>query len=148
MAGTEQHDIAACARAWQTLRLAHDRVAARLAAVLDDECGLSLSEFDVLLYLHLHRNDEVQISALLEATPLSQPALSRLVTRLTARGLIARAATPHDRRACVVCLTAAGTTLIERAIELHARTVHEVFTSRLSAADQAALLRALSQVGR
>jgi DNA-binding MarR family transcriptional regulator len=144
---SEPHDITACARAWQTLRLAHDRVAQRLRAELSRGCALAINEFDVLLYLRLHAADEVRLGALLEAVPLSQPALSRLVTRLAERGLLARSDATDDRRATVVCLTGPGAALIDRAIEIHARAVHEALTSKLSRAEQTDLLRTLSQIG-
>ena len=144
---SEPHDFAACARAWQTLRMAHDRVAERLRADLARGCGLALNEFDVLLYLRLHADDAVRQGALLEAVALSQPALSRLIVRLEERGLLARSDAEDDGRATVVCLTGTGGDLIERSIEIHARAVHETLTSRLSDADQAALLRTLSPIG-
>lgn len=142
-----QHDIAACARAWQTLRMAHERVARRLGDELAGECALTINEFDVLLYLRLHPEHAVRISALHEAVALSQPALSRLVARLEGRGLLARCQDEDDGRAADISLTAAGDALIERAIEVHARAVHEALTSKLSDAEQAALLQALSRIG-
>ena len=148
MSAPEQHDVGACARAWQTLRMAHDRVAQRLGAALSRECALTINEFDVLLYLRSHANEAVRISALGEAVSLSQPALSRLVARLEERGLLARSEAEDDRRAVVVCLTDAGTALIDRAIDVHARAVHETLTSKFSDTEQAALLHTLSQIGR
>ena len=143
-----QHDVGACARAWQTLRLAHDRVARRLDAALARDCDLGLHEFDVLLYLRSHGGEEARIGGLLKAVPLSQPALSRLVARLAQRGLLVRSAAEGDRRAVVVRLTETGTALIDRAIGIHARVVRETLTGKLSDAEQAALLQLLSQVGR
>jgi DNA-binding MarR family transcriptional regulator len=144
MAHSVQHDVTACARAWQTLRMAHDRVAQRLSAELEGECNLALNEFDVLLYLRTH--DEVRISALLDAVPLSQPALSRLVARLEERGLLARSRNEEDGRAVVVCLTRSGRKLIDRATDIHTQVVHETLTSKFSLAEQTALLKTLSRV--
>ena len=108
MGAPELHDSEACTLAWQTLRLAHDRVAGRLGAALGGECGLAINEFDVLIYLRAHAAEEVRAGALLDAVALSQPALSRLVARLEARGLVARSPAAADGRATVVCLTDAG----------------------------------------
>jgi DNA-binding MarR family transcriptional regulator len=148
MSGSGQHDIAACARAWQTLRMAHERVARRLGDELSGECALTINEFDVLLYLHLHPAQAVRISALQEAVSLSQPALSRLVARLEGRGLLARCPDEDDGRAADISLTAAGTALIKRAIEVHARAVHATLTSKLSDAEHTALLQALLRIAR
>jgi DNA-binding MarR family transcriptional regulator len=149
MSDFDRHDSAACTLAWQTLRLAHDRVAARLGAALADECGLAINEFDVLLYLrsHAHPREQVRIGTLLDAVPLSQPALSRLVARLEARGLLARSEAEGDARAVVVGLTETGTALIDRALVIHARVVHETLTSKFSETERTTLLRTLSQIG-
>jgi len=149
-AAQRQEAISECALAWQTLRMAHDRVAQRLGSELASTCGLTINEFDVLLFLrsHGHLKEQVRIGALLEAVPLSQPALSRLVARLEARGLLTRREAKDDARAVVVCLTEAGTALIDRALVIHARVAHEALIGKFSEAERAALLRTLSQIGQ
>src|SRR5215216_1210824 len=144
----EQEAISECALAWQTLRMAHDRVAQRLGAELSGTCGLAINEFDVLLFLRSHAHEQVRIGALLEAVPLSQPALSRLVARLEARGLLARREAEDDARAVVVCPTDIGTALIDRALVIHARVVHEALLGKFSETERAALLQTLSQIGQ
>jgi DNA-binding MarR family transcriptional regulator len=148
MSDAEHHAISECALAWQTLRLAHDRVAQRLGAELSGSCGLAINEFDVLLYLRSHAHEQVRIGALLKAVPLSQPALSRLVARLEARGLLARSEAKGDARAVVVCLTDTGTALIDRALSVHARVVHETLIDKCSETERMALLRTLSQIAQ
>ena len=148
MSDAAQHEISECALAWQTLRMAHDRVAQRLGAELSAACGLAINEFDVLLFLRSHAREPVRIGALLEAVPLSQPALSRLVARLEARGLLARSEAEDDARAVVVCLTEGGTALIDRALVIHARVVHETLVGKLPESERTALLRTLSQIGQ
>ena len=150
MSDADQHQeaISECALAWQTLRMAHDRVAQRLGAELSGACGLAINEFDVLLYLRSHAREQVRIGALLDAVPLSQPALSRLVARLEARGLLVRSEAEGDARAVVVCLTEAGTALIDRALVIHARVVHETLVAKFSETERTALLRTLSQIGQ
>jgi DNA-binding MarR family transcriptional regulator len=143
-----RHEISECALAWQTLRMAHDRVAQRLGAELSAACGLAINEFDVLLFLRSHADEQVRIGALLDAVALSQPALSRLVARLEARGLLARHEAEDDARAVVVCLTDTGIALIDRALVIHAQVVHEALTSKFSETERAALLQTLSQIGR
>ena len=143
-----QHDLAQCTRAWLTFRLAHQRVVRRLGTRLADECGLAINEFDVLLFLRSHAHEQVRIGTLLDAVSLSQPALSRLVARLEARGLLARREAEDDARAVVVCLTDTGTALIDRALVIHARVVHEALIGKFSEKERAALLQTLSQIGQ
>jgi DNA-binding MarR family transcriptional regulator len=150
MGDAVRDEISECALAWQTLRMAHDRVAQRLGAELSNECGLAINEFDVLLFLRSHARlkEQVRIGALLEAVSLSQPALSRLVARLEARGLLARREAEDDARAVVVGLTDTGTALIDRALLIHAQVVHEALLGKFSETERAALLQTLSQIGR
>jgi DNA-binding MarR family transcriptional regulator len=150
MSDADQHQeaISECALAWQTLRMAYDRVAQRLGAELSTACGLAINEFDVLLYLRSHAHQQMRIGALLDAVPLSQPALSRLVARLEARGLLARSEAEDDARAVVICLTESGTALIDRALAIHARVVHETLLGKFSETERDALLKTLSQIGQ
>ncbi len=148
MGDADRNAIDACTLAWQTLRMAHDRVAHRLGAELTRECALGINEFDVLLSLRWHGREGVRMGALLEAVPLSQPALSRLVARLEARGLLARREADDDARAVVVGLTETGTALIDRALVIHARVVHETLIDKFSEMERTALLRTLSQIGQ
>ena len=148
MSDAARHEISECALAWQTLRLAHDRVAQRLGTELSDACGLAINEFDVLLFLHSRGHEQVRIGMLLDAVPLSQPALSRLVARLEARGLLARREAQDDARVVVVCLTDTGAALIDRALVIHARVVHEALIGKFSEKERAALLQTLSQIGQ
>ena len=150
MSDAAQHAVSECALAWQTLRMAHDRVAHRLGAELSSACKLAINEFDVLLFLrsHAHLKEQIRIGALLEAVPLSQPALSRLVARLEARGLLSRSQAEGDARAVVVCLTESGAALIDRALAIHARVVHETLIGKFTETERTALLRTLSQIGQ
>ena len=148
MGDHDGHSIEACSRVWQTLRLAHDRVARRLGTELARDCALSPNEFDLLLYLRLHAAEEVRIGSVLEAVPLSQPALSRLVARLEARGLLARSAAAGDGRAVLLGLTDAGAALADRAAAIHAQVVQETLTGKFTEAEQAELLRTLDQICR
>jgi DNA-binding MarR family transcriptional regulator len=136
-----------CARAWQVLRLAHDRVARRLTSELGRQCDLTISDFDVLLHLRLHDEQEVRMQDLSGAVLLSQPALSRLVSRLVERELIERSHAADDGRAVLILLTSAGRELADRAIEVHTRSVEEELVSRLSECEQQTLLAALNRIG-
>jgi DNA-binding MarR family transcriptional regulator len=116
---TKDHD---CARAWQALRLAHDRVERQLTTELGQQCGLAISDFDVLLYLQLHDGEEIRMHDLTDAVLLSQPALSRLVARLVERDLLERSTAADDGRAIIVCLTAQGREVAARAVSTPPRS--------------------------
>jgi DNA-binding MarR family transcriptional regulator len=135
-----------CARAWQALRLAHDRVARRLTADLGAHCSLTISDFDVLLHLYLHGEEDARMSELTEAAMISQPALSRLVDRLEVRGLVSRSPAADDGRAVIVSLTGAGRDLTERAVAIHTRAVHDILADRLTEHEQDTLRQILTRL--
>jgi DNA-binding MarR family transcriptional regulator len=71
----------------------------------------------------LLRSGALRLTALAEREAVSQPAMTGLVSRLAAAGLVARRADPSDGRAVLVELTAQGRALIEdrrarRAVEM------------------------------
>ena len=147
MARLAEHDVVECARAWRLLRLAHDRVAGRLSTELGHACGLTISEFDVLLYLRSSLAEGARLSVLQAATPLSQPALSRLVARLVERGILSRREAEDDGRAAIVRLTENGAQLADKAIAIHSRIVHETLTGKFSEQEREVLLETLRQIG-
>jgi hypothetical protein len=63
------------------------------------------------------------------------------------RRLLACCGAEDDARAIVVCLTDTGTALIDRALVIHARVVHEELIGKFSERERAALLQTLSQIG-
>lgn len=102
--------------------------------------GLTMREYDVL-YTLVKRGEPARIGELQQDVLLSQPALSRLVDRLSARGLLERTADAGDGRAVRVQLTAAGRQL-QRTVGLaHAREVAHAVGSALDEAELAELTR-------
>ena len=63
-------------------------------------------------------------------------------------GLLGRGGATDDGHAVVVCLTESGTALIDRALVIHARVVHEALVGKFTETERTALLRTLSQIGQ
>jgi DNA-binding MarR family transcriptional regulator len=93
---------------WRDLADRHARVTCALEKVLQDEHGLGVSEFEVLERLASPDKDQHRMQELADAVYLSQSALSRLIGRLEAEGLVSRAICSEDRRGIYACLTATG----------------------------------------
>ena len=136
----------ACAQAWTALSAAHSRIAGQLADALARGCALSVNEFEILLRLHHAPAGQLRLGELAGAVPLTQPALSRAVTRLADRGLLARAGAPGDGRGVLIMLKPAGRTTLGQATDIHAAVIREALLDRLSAADQELLASVLSRV--
>jgi DNA-binding MarR family transcriptional regulator len=92
---------------------------------------VSMREYDVLYTLSKCR-EPIRISELNRHVLLSQPALSRLVQRLSRRGMIASASDAADGRGVRVSLTDAGRVLQRRIGRQHARDVAHTMTAALS----------------
>ena len=146
-AGVSEH---ACARAWAALTAAHARVASQLTAALQRECGLAITDFEILLRLDAgHGADHgagQRIGDLTGPIRLSQPALSRAVTRLAGRGFLTRSGSPADARCVLVTLTPAGRDVMSTAAGVHASVINEALLGRISPAEQEVLARVLARV--
>ena len=146
-AGVSEH---ACARAWAALTAAHARVASQLTAALQRECGLAITDFEILLRLDAgHGADHgagQRIGDLTGPIRLSQPALSRAVTRLAGRGFLTRSGSPADARCVLVTLTPAGRDVLATAAGVHASVINEALLGRISPAEQEVLARVLARV--
>jgi DNA-binding MarR family transcriptional regulator len=93
---------------WRELMDRHARVTCALEKVLQEEHGLGVSEFEVLEQLSGDEKDQHRMQELAEAVFLSQSALSRLIGRLEAEGLVTRSICSEDRRGIYACLTSEG----------------------------------------
>ena len=146
-AGVSEH---ACARAWAALTAAHARVASQLTAALQRECGLAITDFEILLRLdagHVADHGAGQrIGDLTGPIRLSQPALSRAVARLAGRGFLTRSGSPADARCVLVTLTPAGRDVLATAAGVHASVINEALLGRISPAEQEVLARVLARV--
>jgi len=128
--------------AWEALMSAHAVLLKQFAAE-DIWQDLSLREYDVLYTLSKCR-EPVRITELHRHVLLSQPALSRLVHRLDARGLIECRSDPADGRGVRVSLTDTGRALQRQVGRQHARSVARALTAALTR-DELAQLEAIGR---
>lgn len=140
------HDAETCAQAWAALTRAHADVSEQLSRVLQAGCGLSINDFDAMLRLRGALPGGVRVAELGHVVRLSQPAVSRLVTRLEQRGLIGRCGASDDRRGVLVALTPAGDGLLSKAIPVHAQCLRECFLDHLSPEEREVLTATLGRV--
>jgi DNA-binding MarR family transcriptional regulator len=136
----------ACAQAWALLSAAHGRISERLAADLAHTSELSINEFEILLRLDRAPGRRLRLGELNGCVPLTQPALSRAVTRLAHRGLLAREGAPDDRRGVLIVMQPAGRETLGQAVPVHARAVREALLDHLSPAEQRQLADVLRRV--
>ena len=111
-------DDARLVDAWHELLDRHARTTSALERSLHEH-GLGVSEYEVLERLATGEHEERRMQELAEAVYLSQSALSRVVARLEADGLVVRTMCAADRRGIFACLTDAGRERYAAALPAH-----------------------------
>jgi DNA-binding MarR family transcriptional regulator len=119
---------AALVASWRELADRHARITCALEQVLQDEHGLGVSEFEVLERLAEGPKEQHRMQELADSVYLSQSALSRLIGRLEADGLVTRSICSEDRRGIYACITAAGRARYEAARPAQRRVLAETFS--------------------
>jgi len=104
---------------WHELLDRYARSVSALERALELEHGLGVSEYEVLERLASSERSDLRMQELAEAVHLSQSALSRVVGRLEADGLVTRGMCAEDRRGIYACLTDAGRARFEAARPTH-----------------------------
>lgn len=105
--------------------------------------GLTPPQFALLAFLW--REDGLSQAALSEKTDVDRTTLSGLVDRLQKLDLVKRRPDPADRRACQVCLTAAGRQLEEQLVPL-ALTLRQRVGSNLASGEYDLLCALLEKI--
>ena len=118
--------------AWHDLLECHAKTSSALERRLQQEHGLGVSEFEVLERLAAYEAAERRMQELADAVHLSQSALSRVVGRLEADGLVRRGMCSHDRRGIMACLTDDGRERYEQARPTHRAVLSESLASAVS----------------
>ena len=121
------------ANAFLGLIRASDAVFRALDRSLQDGHGISLHEYEVLLFLAVFSSDQsMPMTELRRRTPLSQSRVSRVVSGLEASGLVRRSTDDVDKRAVTVTLTQQGLEKYRSAQDRHLRDLDEHLFSVLT----------------
>ena len=114
-------DLRLAIEAWESLMTVHSRLNADFGAQpIWGEA--SMREYDVL-YTLAKRDEAMRLCDLQNDVLLSQPALSRMVDRLVARGLLTRETDPEDGRAIRVRLSEEGARVQREVGRAHGRDI-------------------------
>ena len=114
------------ARSWQETMSRYHRLTCVLDRALESAHGITGSEFAVLEQLAEARPDcSLKMHDLGEHVHVTQSALSRLVARLEADGLVERVMCTDDRRSVFARLTPTGRELYRSARPTHRAVLRE-----------------------
>lgn len=113
--------LRAAAQAWEALMRTHAALLTNFEDAGDFD-PLSAREYDVLFVL-ARAGGSLPMRDLVEGALLSQPSMSRMVERLSAKGYLVRTPNSGDRRAVDVALTREGSQMQQRIGRQHVRTI-------------------------
>ena len=117
----------------------HAQVTQALDAEMRAAHGISVSAYEVLMFLGDAPGHRLRMAEIADRVLLSRSGLTRLVDRLVALGHVTRCAVEDDGRGAFAELTDAGLAKLQAARETHLDGVRRLFVDRLSAAEQIAL---------
>jgi DNA-binding MarR family transcriptional regulator len=129
------HELAA----WRGMLQVHARVTQQLDAQMHAEHGLSVSAYEVLMFLADAPDHRLRMSDIADRVLLSRSGCTRLVDRLVELGYVTRCADSSDGRGLNAQLTEAGLAKARAARATHLAGVRQFFLDRLTATDQIAL---------
>lgn len=119
-------------RAWRGLLRTHAALVKALDAQLEEEHGLALSSYEVLMYLADSEGGRMRMCDLASTILLSRSGLTRLADRLAREGLIERVACSDDARGAFAHLTPAGREKLQAARATHLAGIRSLFLDRFS----------------
>jgi DNA-binding MarR family transcriptional regulator len=125
--------------AWESLFRAQVAVMRALAAEFPSEV-ISLNEYDVLFNITRAPERRLRLKDLNRNVLLTQPSVSRLVDRLTARGLVTKSDDPLDGRGTIVSITPEGFRLLREVAFSHMDAITRHVGGALDADELAQLI--------
>ncbi|WP_139415405.1 MarR family winged helix-turn-helix transcriptional regulator [Agromyces laixinhei] len=124
-------DRAITVAAWESLFRAQVTIMRALAAEFPSDV-ISLNEYDVLFNIARAPQRRLRLKELNQHVLITQPSVSRLVDRLTARGLIEKLPDLNDGRGTIVAITDEGFALFRRIAIIHMEAINRQFGDTLS----------------
>jgi DNA-binding MarR family transcriptional regulator len=129
------HELAA----WRGMLLVHARVTQQLDVQMQAEHGLSLSAYEVLMFLDDAPEHRLRMSEIADRVLLSRSGCTRLVDRLAEQGFVTRCADATDGLGLHARLTEAGRAKISSARATHREGIRRFFLDHLTTTDQIVL---------
>jgi DNA-binding MarR family transcriptional regulator len=126
-------------RAWRGMLTVHTRLTAALDEELQARHGISVSAYEVLMFVGDAHDTKLRMADLADRVLLSRSGLTRLVDRLVRDGLIERCACSDDGRGSFAQLTSDGREKLDAARRAHLEGVRRLFLGHVSAEEQRTL---------
>jgi DNA-binding MarR family transcriptional regulator len=122
-------------RVWRRWLTLNARLAATLHRELQDDAGLSMPDFEVLVHLTDRPEGRIRVTDLARLMQWERSRVSHHVTRMERRRLVQRVECPEDGRGAFIVITPQGRSAIEQAAPGHVTAVRRLFFDALSPED-------------
>src|SRR3954454_2106647 len=134
------------AHLWRGWTQLHTELNARLQRELQEDAGLSASDYEVLVHLTDSPEGRVRVSDLARLLQWERSRVSHHLTRMERRGLVERTECAEDGRGAFIGVTASGRAVIERAAPGHVAAVRRHVFDVLDEDDVVALSKAIDKL--
>lgn len=133
-------------QAWVSYMRVYHRLEYEMNRQLQQECGMSLSDYTVLNALTNAPRRRAQLSALATVIGWERSRLSHHLQRMSRRGLVERVPSADDGRATDAALTEHGWEQFQAAAPKHAAWIKQLFFSDIDSDQEAELADILATV--
>jgi DNA-binding MarR family transcriptional regulator len=133
-------------RAWRGLLRMTSQLNARANRLLQEEYGISLADYEVLVALSEAPEGRLRVFEVADALAWEQSRVSHQLARMARRGLITREGCATDARGAFAVLTTVGRGAIERAAPAHVEQVRQLVFDELSHEQVSALTEITTRV--
>ena len=130
-------------RGWLKLNAA---LASTLQRELQQEVGLSSSDYEVLVHLTDNPEGRVRVTELAGLLQWERSRVSHHIKRMERRGLVGRAECSEDGRGAFVVITPQGRAAIEEAAPGHVMAVRRLMLDALSEEEKATLATVIDKL--
>jgi DNA-binding MarR family transcriptional regulator len=134
--------------AWRAFVRGSSLLLERLDAELSEAHGLTLADYEILVWLSEAPRGGLRMSELADRALVSRSRLTYRVDRLVAQGLVERRPCPSDRRGSLAVLTPTGRRRLERAAPTHVEGVVAYLVDQCSSRELAVIGKAFASVAR
>jgi DNA-binding MarR family transcriptional regulator len=117
---------------WISFLRAHSAITRQLNADLQNDHGLTLNDYEVLLHLSRADGQRMRRVDLAQSVILTASGITRLLDGLERQGLVEKDSCATDGRVSYAKLTDAGHAKLREAGSTHLRGVEDLFMSRFS----------------
>jgi DNA-binding MarR family transcriptional regulator len=119
-------------RVWRRWLTLNARLSATLQRELQDDAGLSMPDYEVLVHLTDSPENRIRVTDLARLLQWERSRVSHHVTRMERRRLVQRVECAEDGRGAFIVITPQGRAAIERAAPGHVNTVRRLVFDALS----------------